>query len=155
MDLLIRRVALFLVVITAILPVSVMAQELDQDGQAHAWNGTSSQFRVIDFAAAWCRPCWEALPRLQRFSETHPDVEVIVVSVDDRVEGRDKLVNALGLTIPVLWDQEHRIAEHYQPTGMPATYVLNPSGEIVFKQVGSGSQEWNEMVAFVDAALRE
>lgn len=51
--------------------------------------------------------------------KTDLKVEIIIVSVDGRVEGHDKLVKTLGLTVPVLWDQEHKFAEHYQPTGMP------------------------------------
>lgn len=151
MDLLIRRITLLLVAAVVILPVSVGAQERDQNGEVHSWKGASGHYRVIDFAAAWCRPCWEALPRLQKFADTHPDVRVIVVSVDERVEGRDKLVKTLGLEVPVLWDEEHRVAEHYQPVGMPATYVLNPAGDIVFQHVGSGIREWDEMVAFIDS----
>ncbi len=151
----IRRITVALLVIAALQSGRVIGQELDQDGKAHSWKGSSEQYKVIDFAAAWCRPCWAALPRLQRFADTRPSVSVIVVSVDERVEGRDKLVEALGLTVPVIWDQEHRVAEFYQPTGMPATFVLNPVGEIVFQHVGSGSDEWNEMVEFIDKALRE
>lgn len=155
MDLLIRRITLLLVVIAALLSCRVTAEELDQKGEVQIWNGSSEQYRVIDFAAAWCRPCWAALPRLQRFADAHPTLNVIVVSVDERVEGRDKLVDALGLTVPVVWDEEHRIAEHFRPTGMPATFVLNPAGEIVFQHIGSGKDEWNEMVVFIDKLLRE
>jgi peroxiredoxin len=153
MDVLIQRLTLLLVAVAAFLPISAIAQELDQHGKAHDWKGASKEYRLIDFAAAWCQPCWKALPRIQSFADSRPKVRVIVVSVDEQVQGRDKLVKTLGLTIPVLWDEEHRIAEHYRPGGMPATFVLNPAGDVVYQHVGSGDREWKEMIAFIDSAL--
>ncbi len=155
MDILIRRITLLLVAVLALPPYSAIAQELDQHGKTHDWKGASDGYRLIDFAAAWCQPCWKALPRLQSLADSRSEVRVIVVSVDERVRGRDKLVTTLGLTLPVLWDEEHRIAEHYRPTGMPATFVLNPAGDIVYQHVGTGNREWNDMIDFIDGVLRE
>jgi FAD:protein FMN transferase len=55
-------------------------------------------------------------------------------------------------TMPVLWDETHRIAEHYRPPGMPATFVLDLEGKIVYRHVGSATKDWDEMVAFLDTA---
>jgi len=153
MDVLSRRIMLLLVAATVLLPSRMPAQELDQYGKSRSWKGPSGHYRLIDFAAAWCQPCWKALPRLQSFADNQPSVRVIVVSVDERPQGRDKLVKLLGLTVPVLWDEEHRVAEHYSPAGMPATFLLDPSGEVVYEHVGSGDREWNEMIDFIESAL--
>ena len=128
------------------------AQETDQGGVAHPWKGASKSYTVIDFAASWCRPCWDVLPKLQSFATAHPDIRVLVVSVDDKVTGRDALVTKLALTVPVLWDEKKQIAGHYRPEGMPATFVLDPSGTIVYRHVGSGKKQWGEMVAFLEKA---
>ena len=132
----------------------VMAQETDQHGMAHAWKGPSAGYTIVDFAAAWCRPCWEVLPRLEAFASEHPQIRVLVVSVDDKVKGRDTLVSRLSLTIPVLWDEERSIAGHYRPSGMPATFVLDPSGAIVYRHLGSAKKQWDEMVAFLEKATK-
>ncbi len=133
---------------------ALMGQEaVDQNGKTHVWKGASDGYTVIDFAASWCRPCWKVLPKLQAFADHHPDVRVIVVSVDDEKKGRDALVERLELTLPVLWDQTHTIARHYQPGGMPATFVLGPDGKIVYQHVGSADEDWNALVAFIDDAL--
>jgi cytochrome c biogenesis protein CcmG/thiol:disulfide interchange protein DsbE len=134
--------------------VCLQADETDQRGAAQAWKGKSDRYTVIDFAAAWCRPCWDVLPRLQKYADAHPDVRVIVVSVDDAVKGRDALVEKLRLTIPVLWDSSDRIATHYKPAGMPATFILDPEGVVVYRHVGSGKKEWEEMIAFLEKHAR-
>jgi thiol-disulfide isomerase/thioredoxin len=148
-----RRALLLLLLLVVSLPARG-AEAVDQNGVAQPWKGASGAYTVIDFAAAWCRPCWGVLPKLQAFAREHPELRVLVVDVDDEVEGRDALVEKLGLTIPVVWDGEHEIAEHYRPRGMPATFVLDPEGRIVYAHVGSGETEWKRMVSFLEKATR-
>jgi cytochrome c biogenesis protein CcmG, thiol:disulfide interchange protein DsbE len=133
---------------------AALADETDQHGRTHPWKGAGERYTVIDFAAAWCRPCWTVLPKLEAFAAEHPEIRVLVVSVDEKVEGRDALVTKLKLTIPVLWDRDHRIAEHYRPAGMPATYVLDRDGEVVYSHLGSSKKEWDAMVAFLEKAAK-
>lgn len=129
--------------------------ETDQRGAVQAWQGPSAGYTVIDFAASWCRPCWAVLPRLEAYAKDHPEVRVVAVSVDDAVAGRDLLVSKLGLTIPVVWDGQHRIADHYHPAGMPSTFVLDPSGQVVYRHTGSKIEDWNAMVAFLETATKK
>ncbi len=153
-----KRAATFLLALLA-LPlaaaspaVAAPSAETDQAGRAHEWKGASAGYTVLDFAASWCMPCWAVLPRLEKYAAEHPAIRVLAVSVDDEVSGRDLLVSKLKLTIPVLWDEKHRIAEHYRPEGMPYTVVLDPSGNVVYRHTGSASKEWDAMVAFLAKA---
>lgn len=130
------------------------AQETDQNGVVQPWTGPGKGYTVIDFAASWCRPCWEVLPKLQSYAAGRPDLRVIVVSVDEKREGRDLLVSRLKLTLPVVWDESQRIATHYKPEGMPATFVLDPEGNVVHRHVGSGKKEWDAFVRFLDGLPR-
>jgi len=146
-----RRAALLVALLFA---RPLAAVETDQRGTAHEWSGPSAGYTVLDFAASWCVPCWGVLPRLERYAAEHPEVRVVAVSVDDKVSGRDLLVSKLKLTIPVLWDEKQRIAEHYRPDGMPHTVVLDPSGKVVYRHTGSAAKEWDAMVAFLERAAK-
>ena len=128
----------------------VPAEETDQYGVSHAWSGPSDRYTVIDFAAAWCRPCIRSLPRIQRLANAHPGVRFLVVSVDEKEEGRAFLVKELALELPVIWDQHANIVEHYSPEGMPATYVLDPNGKIVYHHVGFTEALWRDLVALIE-----
>lgn len=149
-----RLSAIILATLLVLSGSAMLAEETDQKGVTHAWKGPSPGYTVVDFAAAWCRPCWEVLPRLEAYASSHPEVRVLVVSVDDDAKGRNALVEKLKLTIPVVWDEKHRIAEHYRPGGMPATFILDPAGKIVYTHVGSGKKEWDAMVAFLETATK-
>ncbi len=122
----------------------------DQFGQTHAWRGQLGQLTVIDFAASWCGPCRHSLPKLQAYAEGRPDLRVLVVSVDQEVSGRDRLVEALGLRLPVLWDSGHAIARHYRPEAMPTSLVLDPQGAELLRVAGSGQEAWSRLTAFLD-----
>ncbi len=126
------------------------AEPLDQNGQAQPWRGSDDAYTVLDFAASWCAPCWKSLPRLAAFATEHPELQVIVVSVDDEESGRAELVEGLGLVMPVLWDGAYEIVETYAPEALPATVVLAPGGEEVFRQVGSDRAGWKRLEGFLE-----
>ncbi|MEZ4446685.1 MAG: thioredoxin [Polyangiaceae bacterium] len=37
---------------------------------------------LVDFSAAWCGPCKMQKPVLQRFAESHPEIDIVEVDVD-------------------------------------------------------------------------
>jgi hypothetical protein len=80
-------------------------------------------------------------------------VRVLVVSVDERRQGRDRLVESLRLTVPVVWDETHRIAEHYRPRAMPATFVLSAEGVVVGAVTGSRAKDWERVVRLVETVV--
>ena len=124
---------------------------MDQHGNSHGWLPEAGAITLVDFAASWCGPCRETLPKLQRFAESHPEVRVLVISVDEQKEGRDALVADLQLKVPVLWDQGHRAAEHYRPGGMPSTFLFDATGEQVLSYVGSSKKDWQKLVRQVES----
>ena len=122
----------------------------DQQGQRLDLSDLSQELLVVDFAASWCEPCYEALPRLQTLAKGYPQVRFVVVSVDDTLSGRDRLVEDLELELPVIWDEDHRIVEDFSPKGFPATYVVS-AGEVVHQHVGTGAQEWQALVRVLES----
>lgn len=132
--------------------VLVDARAVDQHGESHRWAPPFGQPMVIDFAASWCAPCRHSLPRLERFAGEHPEVGVLVVSVDEERAGAEELVSSLGLRLPVLWDRGHEIAARYRPPAMPTTFLLAADGRVLHAAEGSSEEEWAELVAAAEEA---
>lgn len=129
----------------------LLSAERDQHGKEHPWSGATGSYTIVDFAASWCEPCWRSLPHLEQLAKEHPELRVLVIDVDETVAGRDRLVQKLKLTLPVLWDEQQRIAKHYDPKGMPATFVVDPSGKVVFSSVGFNKAMFDKLQKFIHA----
>ncbi len=136
-----------LAALLAAVPASGAA--LDQHGRPHDVRGPSGSHTVVELAAAWCKPCYKALPRLEALAKDHPGIRFLVVSVDEKIAGRDKLVEELKLTLPVLWDEGHAIVEGFQPEEFPATYVLDRTGKVVHQHFGFSEEKLGALAAFL------
>lgn len=123
---------------------------VDQNGHAHSLQPPFEGPVLVDFAATWCAPCRISLPRVEILAREHPELRVLVVSVDSTPEARDRLVRDLGLTLPVLWDEDHRIAAALKPPAMPSTLLLGPDGRILHRAAGSGLEDWEALVAAIE-----
>jgi len=122
------------------------ATSMDQYGKGHDPSRPGSGYTVLDFAASWCKPCWKALPHVDELARTRDDIGVLVISVDRKLAGRDRLVKKLNLQVPVIWDQGHLWADFYQPAGMPTTMIVDTQGKVVYQHVGWSSEDWQKLL---------
>jgi peroxiredoxin len=158
MELLMAATPLLLLLAFLLAGVPTSGQALDQHGQRHDVRGPSVSHTVVEFAAAWCKPCYKALPRLEALSRRHPGIRFLVVSVDEASAGRDRLIEELNLTVPVLWDEGHAIVESFHPEEFPATYVLDRTGKVVHEHFGYAEAKIDALAAFlaeIEAARAE
>jgi len=123
------------------------AGETDQSGKPFDFERLETRYTVLDFAASWCKPCWKALPHVAALADEFPQVQVLVICEDAKQVGRDELINKLGLTLPVIWDKDHRWADKFQPPGMPTTMILDEKGKILYHHVGFSQQSWQALRA--------
>jgi peroxiredoxin len=87
---------------------------------------------VVDFFAAYCRPCQRALPALEALHEQRPDVEIVGVSLDDGPEGAVAMIRRHHLTFPVVHDSEHVLAGRYRVSELPASFVADAAGRVAW-----------------------
>lgn len=95
---------------------------------------------VVTFWASWCGPCRLELPELAEFYKKHIDsqgsFEILAISIDDEaVDARDYASKA-NLPFPLLWDKTGSVARSYQVDSIPAMFVVNGEGKIIFATVG-------------------
>jgi cytochrome c biogenesis protein CcmG/thiol:disulfide interchange protein DsbE len=114
---------------------------------------------VLNFFASWCGPCKREAPVLERLWRRERDQGLVVLGVDANDSRGDAkhFVQAHGLTYPVVFDQDGRIAsDRYAVSDLPVTYVLNAKGRIVGGQIlGPVSEHVHseDLMRYVHAAL--
>jgi len=92
----------------------------------------------ISFWASWCRPCDYELPVLNQFYLDHRDqgVEVLAISTDQDREAALEYMQSRNFALPMLWDEDGRVAALYQVEALPTLIVVDPDGRVRHSERG-------------------
>ena len=87
---------------------------------------------VLEIWAAWCEGCEKELPVLDALaSRIHSlGAAVVSVSIDEQPRKALELLRARNWTMTVLYEQSGRVGDAYQPSKMPAVFVIDHDGVI-------------------------
>jgi peroxiredoxin len=127
------------------------------DGRTVSLDEWRDRAIVLNFWATWCQPCTLEMPTLEALWQAYRERGLVVVGVSvDRGAPRallDPYLKNLGLTFPILLDPDAATAGTWRVTGIPATFLVRPSGEVV--GMAMGAREWNsrEMRALIETLL--
>jgi len=88
---------------------------------------------ILNFWATWCRPCQIEMPYLQTAHNLHAEKGLVVLGVDvgERSDVVKPFLEQLGLTFPVVLDQNSRVADQYRVYSYPTTYLIDRDGRVV------------------------
>jgi peroxiredoxin len=127
----------------------------DQAGNALSLKKLSGKVVLVDFWATWCAPCEKELPVLEKlYKRYQKDGLVIVgVSVDKDASKISRFLRRMGLSFPVVHDQDGSIADRYQPEKMPSSYLVDRKGMVTFVQKGFRESDEAELEARIKSAL--
>lgn len=116
------------------------------EGNIVSLNDIKGKVTIIDFWAAWCGPCRRENPNVVRiYNKYHlQGLEIIGVSLDGTPTQRDPKqawIDAIN-SDQLAWTQvsnlkyfNEPIAQLYNITSIPATYILDSQGKIVAKNL--------------------
>jgi thiol-disulfide isomerase/thioredoxin len=84
---------------------------------------------VVNLWASWCPPCLEEIPDISDFAASHDEVAVIGVAVEDVREDSEAFAAELSPSYPLAFGgKEFRDA--YPSVGLPATFIIDPDGNV-------------------------
>lgn len=110
------------------------------EGKELALSEALGKVTIIDFWAAWCKPCRMENPNMVKLYEQYHDkgLNVIGVSLDRKKEDWVKAIETDKLPWPQVSHLEYGndpIAKMYNVSSIPATFVLDENGVIVAKDL--------------------
>ena len=110
----------------------------DLSGREHRLLDYRGKVVVVNFWATWCEPCRDEMPALEKLQKKFAGRPFVVLAVNfDEPEARiRKFMSVLPLTFPVLLDRERKLAKAWNVRLLPATYVVDPDGEVRFSVLG-------------------
>jgi thiol-disulfide isomerase/thioredoxin len=87
------------------------------------------------------------MPELQSFHDAHADKDAMVIGINAEYIGKQQLQSFLEdyfITYPVFMSGPTQQSELGLIPGLPTTFLVNPEGEVVARQVGPVTREMIE-----------
>ncbi len=108
-------------------------------GEELALNDVLGKATILDFWAAWCKPCRAENPNVVRVYKEYHDkgLNILGVSMDRKAEDWKKAIADDGLTWNHVSNVDYfdEIAKLYNVNAIPATFILDENGVIVAKNL--------------------
>lgn len=97
----------------------------------------------IDFWSSWCIPCRKSFPWMNKLQRKYQQQGLTILSINldhDRKLADEFLIENPAL-FPVIYDPKGLIARKYKLRGMPSSFIINRTGQIVSAHVGFNKQK--------------
>ena len=102
------------------------------NGSDTSINKLNGNWIVINYWADWCAPCIKEIPELNEFAEENKELLVFTFNFDQLDEDDLKPVaNRFNIKVPSLITHPRDIWGIQTPPAVPATFFINPNGELV------------------------
>jgi peroxiredoxin len=127
------------------------------DGKAVSLAGERGNVVLVNLWATWCEPCRFELPELAALHERHASkgLRLVGVSIDAErtpAELRD-FVTRRKLPYTVWHDPENRAAQAFRAETLPASFLFDKRGTLVWSRVGTVNAKDAGLEAAIAKAL--
>ncbi len=140
-----KRILMALLLLLAV-PIAALAVDMpltDLEGNKSNLASYQGKWVVVNYWATWCPPCIIEMPELQAFHDKHFENKAMVVGVNTELIGRQQLQEFLEdyfITYPIFVSKPTQQSELGLIPGLPTTFLVNPQGKVVARQVGPVTQ---------------
>lgn len=144
-------IGVLLVALALVIAGSLRDRIIDVGDSAPSFSITTDQGRritpsdfggrvlVLNFWATWCAPCVEEVPSLSEFQKrmAASGVVVVGVSVDKNPNLYGQFLKRFSPAFQTARDPDEGIANSYGTYKYPETYIIDRTGKVVQKVIGS------------------
>lgn len=113
------------------------------------------KYVLIDFWASWCVPCRRSFPHMREVYKKYKGdkFEIYSVSIDEDKKAWLKAVKEENNPWLQSLDTKNISQKGFAVTGVPATFLIDPSGKIIAKEVGFDPNGGSEIEKKLDEVL--
>ena len=94
-------------------------------------NDLNGNWILINYWADWCAPCIKEIPELNDFATENKNIKVYTFNFDElEIDDLKPIAKKFNIKVPSLVTHPRDIWGIATPPAVPATYFINPNGEI-------------------------
>lgn len=119
------------------------------DGKVVKLSELAGKVVLVNFWATWCGPCKEEMPSLARLQQQLDPAQFVLLTVttDLHRQGIAQFLSRLGVSLPVLFDDDQDVSRSFMVRGLPTTIVIARDGMLVGRAVGPRAWDSPEALA--------
>jgi cytochrome c biogenesis protein CcmG/thiol:disulfide interchange protein DsbE len=111
---------------------------LGQSGRQVSLSQYAGKPVIVNFWASWCAPCQQETPLLASwYKQQHGHVVLLGLDENDTTADALKFAQAKGVSYPIGFDPQVKVALAYNVDGLPQTFFLNAQHRIVDHVLGA------------------
>ncbi len=125
----------------------------DMDGKLHQLSDYRGKPVIISFWATWCPPCLIEIPHLNRAWEKLKDDDVVMlfVNINEAKETIEAYEKKVPINLTILRDETAGQLHNWNMIGLPAAFIIDPEGRVVYQALGERLWDSDEMLDKVRA----
>lgn len=112
----------------------------DKAGNRFLLNHFKGKPLFVNFWASWCVPCLAEFGSLEVLQAQVPEMEFVFITQESE-EAYQSYLSRTGHQLD-FYRQRSRLPVHMTHDAIPASFVLNPEGVIVFSHIGAA--DWDD-----------
>ncbi|MBT3943863.1 MAG: TlpA family protein disulfide reductase [Candidatus Marinimicrobia bacterium] len=127
----------------------------DLEGSEFSLRDFKGKTLFINYWATWCNPCLAEMPSMVKLYEQYKDNEDIVFLYLSK-ESRDTIIDYIPKDEALAKLPLYKIItddELFSTRGIPTTFIVDSSGEILVKDVGSAKWDDQSVINYIDNIL--
>jgi thiol-disulfide isomerase/thioredoxin len=111
----------------------------------------------MNFWASWCPECKIELPELVAIKEKYKGRPFVLLAVnaDRSRKAGVKFFEKAGLDLMVFYDDEQKVINAFAPVGLPASFLIGPTGKVEKVYVGFKKDYIEKYIKDIEALLVE
>ena len=130
----------------------------DLDGKPKRLSDYRGKVVLVNFWATWCPPCRREMPSMERLSQRLKDQPFVILGINQQEDPERVFVFTAQVdpspSFPILFDRNSKVANAWGVLGLPATFIVDQKGRVVYRAMGGREFDHPEIEQAIRGLLK-
>jgi len=125
-------------------------------GELKSLSAYKGKVVILNFWATWCPPCRAEMPSMETLYKRFQNqgLEILAVDLGETAATVQQFIRNYNYTFPILLDLNTQAGSLYGVEAIPTSFIIDRSGKIISRIVGSIQWDTQRVITAFDALLK-